>query len=68
VSDPTSPAGAVLDARYGARSSGHSCTNCPATGGGEFYTEFTGTGHPGWTTAPCDEPKIGVLGRIMQSG
>src|SRR2546423_9899758 len=51
VSDPTSPGGAVLDARYGAHSSAHSCTNCPATGGGEFYTEFTGSGHPEWTTA-----------------
>jgi hypothetical protein len=52
VSDPTSPGGAVLDARYGAHSSAHSCTNCPTTGGGEFYTEFTGSGHPEWTSAP----------------
>jgi len=51
MSDPTSPGGPVLDARYGAHSSAHSCTNCPATGGGEFYTEFTGSGHPEWTTA-----------------
>ena len=49
LSDPTSPGGAVLDARYGAHSSVHSCTNCPATGGGEFSTEFTGSGHPDWT-------------------
>src|SRR2546421_12897987 len=51
MSDPTSPGGPVLDARYGAHSSAHSCTNCPAPGGGEFYTEFTGMGHPEWATA-----------------
>src|SRR5438094_8938222 len=43
VSDPTSPGRAVLDARYGAHSSAHSCTNCPTTGAGQFYSEFTGS-------------------------
>src|SRR5690242_3956328 len=51
VSDPSSPGGAILDARYGAHSSAHSCTNCPATGGGEFYTQFAAIGHPEWATA-----------------
>src|SRR5690242_9221166 len=46
-----SPGGAVLDARYGAHSSAHSCTSCPATGGGEFYTQFAAIGHPEWATA-----------------
>jgi hypothetical protein len=50
VADPGSPAGAVLDARYGAGSSARSCTKCPATGGGEFYTSFAALGHPEWTT------------------
>jgi hypothetical protein len=49
----TSPGGAVLDARYGA----HSCTDCPATGGGGFSTEFTGMGHPEWPTARVDRLK-----------
>src|SRR5213592_1191460 len=51
VTDASSPGGAVLDARYGAHSSAHSCTNCPATGGGEFYTQFSAIGHPEWATA-----------------
>jgi Polysaccharide lyase 14 len=49
--DASSPGGAILDARYGAHSSAHSCTNCPATGGGEFYTQFAALGHPEWATA-----------------
>src|SRR5436305_1852549 len=51
VSDPGSPGGAIVDARYGAHSSAHSCTSCPATGGGEFYTRFAAIGHPEWATA-----------------
>src|SRR5436305_8175631 len=60
VGDPTSPRGAVLDARYGTHSSAHSCTSCPATGGGEFYTRFTGMGHPEWATAAALDLKYFV--------
>ncbi len=51
VADAGAPGGTVLDARYGAHSSAHSCTNCPATGGGEFYTQFSAIGYPEWGTA-----------------
>ena len=60
VSDPSSPAGAVLDARYGAHSSAHSCTNCPTTGGGEFYTQLRQLGHADWTTSPTLDLKYFV--------
>ena len=63
MSDPISPGGATVDARYGA----HCRTDCPATGG-EFSAEFTGMGHPGWPTARVDHlkggfPLGGALGR-----
>jgi hypothetical protein len=38
--DPTAPTSPVLDVRYGKGSSAQSCTDCPTTGGGEFYTLF----------------------------
>ena len=37
VNDPTSPGGAALAVTYRAGSSAHSCTNCPAAGGGGPY-------------------------------
>jgi hypothetical protein len=41
VADPGVPSGTALAVTYGKGSSAHSCTDCPTTGGGEFYTLFT---------------------------
>src|SRR5262245_62093028 len=60
VADATSPGGAVLDVKYRAGSSARSCTNCPATGGGEYYTLFGQLGHTDWTTAPVLDLKYSL--------
>jgi len=60
VADASSPSGAVLDVRYGAGSSAHSCTNCPNVGGGEFYTRFSAIGHADWGTAPVLDLKYSL--------
>ena len=52
--------GGTLDVTYRAGSSARSCTNCPATGGGEFYTLFAQLGHPDWTTAPVLDLKYSL--------
>src|SRR5256885_15138565 len=71
VADATSPGGAALDVTYRAGSSARSCTNCPATGGGEFYTLVAPLGHPHPKTPPALDlqnrlqfpPRVGVRDR-----
>ena len=50
--DPASPTNPVLDVTYGNRSSARSCTDCPTTGGGEFYTLFRQLGRTDLADAP----------------
>jgi hypothetical protein len=45
VSDPTAPGdGSALQVTYGAGSSDNKCADCPATGGGQFYTDLNALG------------------------
>ncbi|GAA0648560.1 hypothetical protein GCM10010174_84980 [Kutzneria viridogrisea] len=37
--------GSALDVTYGKGSSANSCTNCPNTGGGQFYQDLAKAGH-----------------------
>jgi hypothetical protein len=52
AADTGVPSGTALAVTYGAGSSAHSCTDCPTTGGGEFYTLFNQIGHADWGNAP----------------
>ena len=43
--------GSTLDVKYGKGSSAPSCTNCPTTGGGQFYQNLSKNGHADLTKA-----------------
>ncbi len=52
VADRAAPSSPVLDVRYGKGSSARSCTDCPTTGGGEYYTLFRQLGRTDLVNAP----------------
>ncbi|WP_407916366.1 polysaccharide lyase [Kitasatospora sp. NE20-6] len=44
VADSEAPGGTALQVTYGDRSSAPSCTDCPTSGGGQFYTSLDSLG------------------------
>ncbi|WBP84831.1 polysaccharide lyase [Kitasatospora cathayae] len=61
VSDPTAPGdGSALQVTYGAGSSDHKCADCPASGGGQFYTDLNALGLSALAQGPTLDLKYSV--------